>query len=109
MLKYENELKEKVEFVRQLSGAVAFGCKNIESIEYVILQSRNNENWITEFVVVHYKGGAIQARYCTGNSCGAIFEEIGKMLYTSQRYTDDTTDYIGLVDGTIGNSKVVTF
>ena len=107
MLKNENELKEKVEFVRQLSGAVAFGCKNISHIEYVIMQSKTNENWITEFVVVHYKGGAIQARYCTGDSCGAIFEEIGRMLYTSQRFGQDTEDFIKLSEGSIGNSQIV--
>jgi len=101
---FENELKNKIEFVNEISTALTIGCRNIDRAEYVIFQSDKNPEWYTEFVVMHYRGGAIQARYCTGNSCGAIFEEIAQMLYTSQKFPQDTRDYLEFVKR---NSKIL--
>jgi len=92
------ELKKKIIFARSVGQAVATGIPSITSIDYVIFQSEVNEEWYTEFVVVHYLGGAVQARDCTGNSCGAIFNEIGTMLYTSQKYPENTSMYLNMLE-----------
>lgn len=94
----KEELKKKIMFVRSVGQAVATGISHITSIDYVVFQSEINPEWYTEFVVVHYLGGAVQARDCTGNSCSAIFNEIGTMLNTSQRYPENTEMYLNMLE-----------
>ena len=93
----KEELKQKVTFARSIGKAVATGIPRITSIDYVVFQSEVNPEWYTEFVVVHYAGDAVQARDCTGNSCSAIFTEIGTMLNTSQRYPENTEMYLSML------------
>lgn len=92
------ELIRKIAFVKGLSPAISFGMQNIKSVEYVVFLAEENKDWYTEFVVVHYLGGAVQARDCTGNSCSAIFNEIGTMLNTSQKYPENTEMYLNMLE-----------
>jgi len=85
---FEEEYKKKYEFVKALSEAVSKYIGNIASIEYELYESKKNPEWRTEFIVVHYVGGATQPRNVSGNSNSANYEEIGKMLYSSQVFGD---------------------
>jgi hypothetical protein len=91
--KIVEELQEKIDFVNKLNEAITAHIRNITHIQYEVYQSTKNEAWYTEFVVVYYLGGAVQARVTSGDSCGAIFEEISKMLYSSQKFYDDQRYY----------------
>lgn len=92
-------LKNKISFVDGLSKAVGDKVSGIESLEYVVaFKAVPTVNYCSaEYLVVHYKGGAIQARNCTGNSNAAILEELAKMAYSSQVYCADTRAYKALL------------
>lgn len=77
-------LENKVKFVEGLNKVVPGNVSNIASVEYQVYANVNHDTWTTEFLVVNYKGGAKQARYCSGNSNAAILDELGGMLYSSQ-------------------------
>lgn len=85
---FEEEYKDKYEFVKALSEALSRHVGNIDYVEYELYESKKNSDWKTEFVVVHYKGGATQPRNVSGNSNAANYEEISKMLYSSQAFSD---------------------
>jgi hypothetical protein len=85
---FEEEYKNKNEFVKMLSEAISKHIGNIAKIDYELYESKQNPNWKTEFIVVHYRGGATQPRCVSGNSHGANLEEISKMLYSSQVFND---------------------
>lgn len=82
-------LKEKIKLVDDLSNVVAGRVGSIVGLEYLVLIEKAR-GYTEEFVVVNYNGGAKQARCCTYNSTAAIFEEIGKMVYSSQVNPRDT-------------------
>ena len=48
------------------------------------------DNVIKEYLEVVYKGGARAVRNCTGDSCYAIIEELGKLVYGG--YYAEVTD-----------------
>lgn len=75
-------MKKKVNFVQELNAAIVKVQENVTGIEYRIYQNteRDHENWIEEFLVINYKGGARTVRTCNGNSCSAVLEEIAKYL-----------------------------
>ena len=83
-------VKRKISFIEKVNKAIEGELTNIESIAYDVIEK---ENRYDEFLVVHYYGGCIQARCCTGNSHSAILEELSNMLYTSQRFPRDTQAY----------------
>lgn len=86
------ELETKKSFVKDLSKVfVDNKVANIIDIDYVALQYQ--DKWVDEYLVVAYKGGAIQARVCTANSMEATFQELSTMLYSSQIYAQDTETY----------------
>lgn len=84
----EQEYQDKYEFIKELSETISKFVRNIAKIEYELYISTKNEAWKTEFLVVYYVGGAIQVRNVSGNSHGANYEEIAKMLYSSQVFND---------------------
>ena len=88
-----DNLKKKVQFVKEISGIIVKVQTNITSISYEVYQSKKNPKWITEFLMINYVGGARTIRNCTGNSCSAIYTEIGKFLnngyYDEAQYYDD--------------------
>lgn len=85
-------LKGKIEFVAGLSKAVAGKVSGIESVDYVVAIHKT-QGYSIEYLVVHYNGGAVQARNCNWNSNAAILEELAKMVYSSQVYGSDTECY----------------
>ena len=89
-------LKDKIEFVKDLNVAVATHVWNIDSLDYAIFEDLDH-GWYDEYLVVNYKGGAVQARNCSGNSNAAILEELGKMVYSSQVFGIDTESYLSFV------------
>lgn len=91
-----NCLKNKIAFVKDLNVAVANRVSGIESVDYVVFEDLDH-GWYDEYLVVNYKGGAVQARNCAGNSNAAILEELAKMVYSSQVYCGDTETYLSFV------------
>lgn len=89
-------LKDKIKFVADLSKVVGGKVSGIESLDYVVAKHKT-QGWTDEYLVVKYKGGAIQARNCSWNSLAAIVEELGKMVYSSQVYPEDTKAYQKLI------------
>ena len=86
---FEEEYEKKNEFVKMLSKAISKYIRNIDRIEYEAYKSTEHPEWSPEeFIIVHYVGGATQVRCTSGNSHGANYEEIGKMLYSSQVFND---------------------
>lgn len=85
-------LKNKISFVEGLSNAVSGKVSGIESLNYVLAYRviGNTECCTKEYLVVNYRGGAVQARNCSCNSNAAILEELAKMIYSSQVYPEDT-------------------
>ena len=77
-------LKNKISFVEGLSKAVGGRVSGIESLDYVVAVNAvpAKEYCIAEYLVVNYKGGAVQARNCSCNSNAAILEELAKMDYS---------------------------
>lgn len=92
-------LRAKVDFVKGLSNAVGGRVSGVESLDYAVFEHKT-DGWYKEYLVVNYKGGAVQARNCSGNSNAAILEELSMMVYTSQRYYLDTEEYKKLVQDT---------
>lgn len=85
--------RNKLAFVKELSKAVSGEVGGIfESINYVLAYPAigNTESCAKEYLVVTYRGGAVQARNCSCNSNAAILEELAKMVYSSQVYPEDT-------------------
>lgn len=75
---------------------VATHVWNIESIDYVVFEDLG-QGWYDEYLVVNYRGGAIQAINCPGDSNAAILEDLGKMVYSSQVFGIDTESYLSFV------------
>jgi len=73
-------MEDKKGFVAKVSEAIAYGVPNVESVDYERYEHKSN-GWKQEFVVIYYKGGSIAVRNVNGTSCGAIFQEIGKLLF----------------------------
>lgn len=92
-------LKNKISFVEGLSKAVGNKVSGVESLDYVVAFNAvpAKEYCVAEFLVVHYRGGAVQARNCSCNSNAAILEELAKMAYSSQVYCADTKAYKELI------------
>ena len=90
--KLSEGLKNKISFVKGLSEAVGGKVSSIESLNYVLAYRvmGNTECCVREYLVVNYRGGAVQARNCSCNSNAAILEELAKMVYSSQVYPEDT-------------------
>lgn len=75
-------MEKKVNFVKELSKTIVKVQENVTGIEYRIYQNTEpgREDWIEEFLVIDYKGGARTVRTCNGNSCSAVLVEIAKYL-----------------------------
>lgn len=73
-------MENKKQFVENISKAlVGAPGISIEKVDYEKYQSE--EGWTQEYVVVYYKGGSIACRNVNATSCGAIYQEIGKMIF----------------------------
>ncbi len=96
MYNLEENYKKKIEFVAELSKAVGGRVSGIESLDYVVAKHKL-KGYVYEYVVVYYRGGAIQARNCNMNSNAAILEELAKMVYSSRVYCADTEAYNELI------------
>lgn len=85
-------LKNKISFVEGLSKAVGGKVSGVESLNYVLAYRviGNTDCCVREYLVVNYRGGAVQARNCSCNSNAAILGELAKMVYSSQEYPEDT-------------------
>lgn len=88
-------VENKIEFVKKINDILPTYVPNIERVEYVIFENKENERWYLEFLVITYKGGAETVRSCTGNSCGAIFEEISSYLFSG--YYEELIDFQNLM------------
>ena len=73
-------MENKKEFVEKVSQAIVGNVPSIKKVEYEKYR-RADKNWTQEYIVVYYTGGSIGVRTVNGTSCGAIFQEIGKLLF----------------------------
>lgn len=90
--KISKTMKNKLAFVKGLSEAVSGKVSTIEGVNYVLAYRviGNTDVCTREFLVVNYRGGAVQARNCSCNSYAAILDELARMANSSQVYPDDT-------------------
>ena len=94
------ELEMKKLFVAKISDAVEETSEHVKRIEYKVVPEESEYGlYYTEYLVMHYAGGAIQARDCTANSIIAILEEVPKMMCSSQVYPSDTARYKKSIGG----------
>ena len=91
-------VEKKVEFIKELNKTIPTYIPNIEQVEYVVFENKYNSMWEREFLVITYKGGAETVRNCTGNSCGAIFEELSKYIFSG--YYDELIDFQNMMADT---------
>lgn len=73
-------MENKKEFVEAISQALVKHVRSIAKVEYEKYY-RMDKGWTQEYIVVYYDGGAISVRSVNITSCGAIFQEIGKLLF----------------------------
>lgn len=97
--KLSETMRNKLAFVKGLSEAVGGKVSGVESLDYVLAYRviGNTECCVKEYLVVNYRGGAVQARNCSCNSNAAILGELAKMVYSSQVYCADTKAYQELI------------
>lgn len=94
------ELEMKKLFVTKISEVIKETLEYIKKIEYEVIPEENEYGlYYTEYLVMYYAGGAIQARDCTANSIIAILAEVPKMMYSSQVYPSDTARYKKSIGG----------
>lgn len=74
------ELKKKVDFVKELSEVYSKYQHNIQRMNYVVFKTTAGYYGIREFLIITYNGGKRTIVLCTGNSCSAIAKEITKYL-----------------------------
>lgn len=74
------ELKKKVNFVKELSEVYSKYQYNIQRMDYVVFKSTTGRYGIREFLIITYVGGKRTIVLCTSNSCSAIAKEIAKYL-----------------------------
>lgn len=90
-----DEIKEKISFVRSIGNAIGKYRVCVESLDYDVFFDKDGMR--REYLVVTYKGGAIAARNCRGNSLFAIFEEITHLF--NGGYYDEVSTYQNLKAG----------
>ena len=71
-------LREKWEFVKNLSRAISGKIPNVEKLEYKAFQK---EEWIQEFVIITFVGGAISPINVNGTSCGGILQSVARHIF----------------------------
>lgn len=95
-------IDSKIKFVKALSDAITTPVRydgnyalsampDVRDIEYVVFESNENSNWVSEHLVITFKGGARCVRCCSGNSYESILKEIGK--YISGGYYDEVDNF----------------
>lgn len=84
------ELLEKKEMVADISAVLAKHLGHIESVSYEVFY-KEGADWSQEYLVYHFRGGAILARNCNWNSKTAVIDEIAK--YINGGYYSEVDDY----------------
>ena len=76
------ELVAKKNFTDKVGYAISGHPRiSVDKIDYEVWCSPLNENDYVEILKITYSGGAIAIRNVSGDSEGAIFQEISKMLF----------------------------
>lgn len=84
------EIEQKIQMVKDVAEALKKVDRiSVEDINYDVFTSK--WGYREEYLVITYKGGAIAARNCAGDSCAAVFEEIAKLIYGG--YYDEVRTY----------------
>ena len=73
-------MENKKEFVEKVSQAIVGNVPSIVKVKYEKYH-RADKDWTQEYIVIYFKGGAISVRSVNITSCGAIFQEIGRLLF----------------------------
>jgi len=86
------ELVNKIKFVKNLGTTLGqFDTICVSDLDYEVFLGEGNEVE-AEYLVVTYKGGAIAARCCNGNSLSAIFDEVARLF--NGGYYDEVDELI---------------
>lgn len=88
-------MENKKEFVEKVSQAIVGNVPSIVKVEYEKYY-RMDKGWTQEYIVIYFKGGAISVRNVNVTSCGAIFQEIGRLLFGG--YYQEVEDRQHLID-----------
>ena len=83
-------LKEKKEFIESLNSSF-INNKHYTAVESIDYEVYEDGSYYKEYLIIHYNGGAITARNCTGNSAAAVFQEIAR--YLNSGYYDEILTY----------------
>lgn len=92
------ELKRKVNFVKEIEKVVVGACHGIEGVRYEVY-ARDDNQWVREWIVIQFKGGAILTRNSNGNSLTAILREIGN--YIDGGYYDEVQAYEAMANNSL--------
>ena len=69
-------IQKKIDFVNdKLNPMMTALDTGVSNVEYRVFESTENDEWFEEFLIVHYRGGAQDVTYCSGNNEVAIAEE----------------------------------
>lgn len=85
-----DEFIKKLEMVRGLNSSVVPYCGGIKEVSYDVFMNEQY-SYFQEFLKVTFKGDAYCVRNCNCNSCSAIIEELGKLIYGG--YYDEVEYY----------------
>lgn len=69
----------KQAFVDKLSNAIGGQCSGVDAVTYEVFRQKKT-GYYQEYVVMHYRGGAIAVRTVNGTSHSGILREIAKMV-----------------------------
>lgn len=91
-------IENKIKYIQGLNQVIPTFHSNIKSVEYHVFK-HSDHDWIQEYLVVCYEGGAKSYRNCNGNSFSAIFDELAAILdsgyYAEEsRYNEFVRDFV---------------
>lgn len=87
-----NEFYNKIKMVKEMETGILIGCPHVSEVKYEVFVNKEKGYVQEEFLIIIFKGGAMMARNCYGNSCSAIIEEIGSKI-NGGYYTHEREDY----------------
>lgn len=91
---HQLELINKRNFANRVSAAVAGQCGSITEVRYEAYIHKTKD-WLQEWLIVTYRGGAIAVRSQDGNSHSAMLRDLAKLA--DGGYYDEVKAYREMV------------
>lgn len=80
-------VENKISLIAELNQLLPKYIDNVESVEYSVFRHKAHD-WIQEYLIINYVGGARTVRSCNGNSFSAILQELTRYL-NSGNYAEE--------------------